>query len=51
LDGEAVVCGEDCVAIFDGLHRHGVVTAAILQAFDIIELDGADLRMPPLGVR
>jgi ATP-dependent DNA ligase len=37
-DGEAVVCGEDGVAIFDALHRHGTVRAAILQAFDLLEL-------------
>jgi bifunctional non-homologous end joining protein LigD len=34
LDGEAVVCGEDGVAIFDALHRRGTVRAAIIQAFD-----------------
>jgi hypothetical protein len=38
LDGEAVVCGEDGVAVFDALHRHGTVRAAILQAFDLLEL-------------
>jgi ATP-dependent DNA ligase len=27
LDGEAVVCGPDGVAIFDALHRRGTVTA------------------------
>jgi hypothetical protein len=37
LDGEAVVCGDDGVAIFDALHRHGTVRAAILQAFDLLE--------------
>jgi bifunctional non-homologous end joining protein LigD len=51
LDGEAVVCGEDGVAIFDTLHRHGTVRAAILQAFDLLELDGEDLRPLPLGQR
>ena len=51
LDGEAVVCGDDGVAIFDALHRHGTVRAAILQAFDILELDGEDLRPLPLGKR
>jgi bifunctional non-homologous end joining protein LigD len=51
LDGEAVVCGQDGVAIFDALHRHGTVRAAILQAFDLLELDGEDLRPVPLGER
>jgi hypothetical protein len=44
LDGEAVVCGPDGVAIFDALHRRGIVTEAMLYAFDLLELDGEDLR-------
>ena len=32
LDGEAVVCGPDGVAIFDALHRHGTVNEAMLYA-------------------
>jgi hypothetical protein len=51
LDGEAVVCGEDGVAIFDALHRHGTVRAAILQAFDLLEVNGEDLRPVMLGKR
>jgi bifunctional non-homologous end joining protein LigD len=37
LDGEAVVCGTDGVAVFDALHRRGRVSDAILQAFDLLE--------------
>jgi hypothetical protein len=37
LDGEAVVCGPDGVAIFDALHRRGTVTEAMLYAFDLLE--------------
>jgi bifunctional non-homologous end joining protein LigD len=44
LDGEAVVCGPDGDAIFDALHRHGTVSEAMLYAFDLLELDGEDLR-------
>jgi bifunctional non-homologous end joining protein LigD len=51
LDGEAVVCGPDGVAIFDALHRHGTVSEAMLYAFDLLELDGQDLRDLPLGDR
>ena len=51
LDGEAVVCGPDEVAIFDALHRHGTVSEAMLYAFDLLELDGEDLRGLPLGDR
>jgi ATP-dependent DNA ligase len=41
--------GDD--AVFDALHRRGRVTDAILQAFDLLELDGEDLRPLPLGQR
>jgi bifunctional non-homologous end joining protein LigD len=51
LDGEAVVCGPDGVAIFDALHRRGTVSEAMLHAFDLLELDGNDLRGLPLGDR
>jgi ATP-dependent DNA ligase len=43
-----VVAGADGVAVFDALHRRGHVTDAILQAFDLLELDGEDLRPLPL---
>jgi ATP-dependent DNA ligase len=46
-----VVCGPDGVAIFDALHRRGTVTEAMLYAFDLLELDGEDLRSLPLGDR
>jgi bifunctional non-homologous end joining protein LigD len=51
MDGEAVVCGRDGVAIFDALHRRGTVSEAMLYAFDLLELDGEDLRALPLGDR
>jgi hypothetical protein len=39
LDGEAVVCGPDGVAVFDALHRRGTLTEAMLYGFDLLELD------------
>ena len=51
LDGEAVVCGPDGVAIFDALHRHGTASEAMLYAFDLLELDGVDYRPMPLRKR
>ena len=51
IDGEAVVCGPDGVAVFDALHRHGAVSEAMLYAFDLLELDGEDLRGMPLSDR
>jgi bifunctional non-homologous end joining protein LigD len=50
-DGEAVVCGPDGVAVFDALHRRGTVSEAMLYAFDLLELDGEDLRGLPPGDR
>jgi bifunctional non-homologous end joining protein LigD len=49
LDGEAVVCGPDGIAIFDALHGHGTVSDAMLYAFDLLE--GQDLRALPLRDR
>jgi bifunctional non-homologous end joining protein LigD len=51
LDGEACVCGPDGVAVFDALHRRGTVREAMLYAFDLLELDGEDLRGLPLSDR
>jgi ATP-dependent DNA ligase len=42
--GEAVVSGEDGIAIFNRLHRRRKVTDAMLYAFDLLELNGEDLR-------
>jgi bifunctional non-homologous end joining protein LigD len=44
IDGEAVVCGQDGVSDFEKLHSHAYDEQAILYAFDLLELDGEDLR-------
>jgi bifunctional non-homologous end joining protein LigD len=51
MDGEAAVCGPDGIAVFAALHRRGTVTEAMLCAFNLLELDGADLRALPLFER
>jgi hypothetical protein len=51
LDGEAVVSGVDGVAVFDALHRRRRATDAMLYAFDLLELNGKDLRPLPLVER
>src|SRR5262249_51456227 len=51
IDGKACVCGPDGVAVFDALHRRGTVTEAMLYGFDLLELDGEDLRGLPLRDR
>jgi bifunctional non-homologous end joining protein LigD len=51
LDGEAAVSGADGVAVFAALHRRRAAPDAILHAFDLLELNGKDLRLLPLGER
>ena len=44
IDGEAVVVGDDGVSDFDKLHSGGHNAEALLYAFDMLSLDGADIR-------
>jgi ATP-dependent DNA ligase len=44
IDGEAVVCGPDDVAVFDALQGERRPSEAFLYAFDLIEVNGEDLR-------
>ena len=44
IDGEAVVTGLDGIAVFDALHRRRRAADAMLYAFDLMELNGKDLR-------
>jgi bifunctional non-homologous end joining protein LigD len=51
IDGEAIVTDGDGLAVFDLIRhkRHG--NAAVLCAFDLIELDGEDLRRSSIEYR
>jgi bifunctional non-homologous end joining protein LigD len=51
IDGEAIVCDETGLAVFDLIRRHRHGTAALLCAFDLLELDGQDLRRLPIEQR
>jgi bifunctional non-homologous end joining protein LigD len=51
IDGEAVACGEDGIASFDRIRYRRNDAGVFLYAFDLIELDGDDLRSDPLAVR
>jgi ATP-dependent DNA ligase len=51
IDGEAVVCDDNGVARFDRIRYRRHDEAAFIYAFDLIELDGEDLRREPLTVR
>jgi ATP-dependent DNA ligase len=51
IDGEAVLLGVDGVSDFNGLHSRRHNTEVQLYAFDILALDGDDLRKLPLHLR
>jgi bifunctional non-homologous end joining protein LigD len=51
IDGEAIVVDERGLSIFDILRYRSYDHAAILCAFDLIELDGDDLRPLPIERR
>ena len=51
IDGEGVCCDERGLARFDVLRRRRNEVSAFLYAFDLLELDGTDLRREPIEVR
>jgi ATP-dependent DNA ligase len=51
IDGEAIVCDENGLAIFDLIRRNGASASAVLCAFDLLELEGRDLRHRPIEER
>jgi bifunctional non-homologous end joining protein LigD len=51
LDGEAVACDDNGVASFDLIRHQRANESIFLYAFDLIELNGDDLRRDPLQVR
>ena len=44
IEGEAVVCAENGVSDFEKLHSRSHDHTAIFYAFDLLEIDGEDLR-------
>ena len=51
IDGEVVCCDESGVAAFHMLRRRRNEPQAFLYAFDLLELNGTDLRREPIEVR
>src|SRR6516162_764983 len=51
IDGEAIVCDENGLAVFDLIRLHGTLASAVHVAFDLLELDGKDLRRQPIEIR
>ena len=51
IDGEAIACDANGLAVFDLLRRRWHGDDVILCAFDLLELDGWDMRRAPLEER
>jgi bifunctional non-homologous end joining protein LigD len=44
IDGEAIVCDKNGLAVFELIRGYRTLAGAVLCAFDLLELDGEDLR-------
>jgi bifunctional non-homologous end joining protein LigD len=51
VDGEAIACDERGLSVFEMIRWRQHDTAVTLCAFDLMELDGEDLRREPIEVR
>ncbi len=51
IDGEAIVCDETGLAVFELIRRHRAHLDAVLCAFDLLEFDGADLTRQSIEER
>ncbi len=51
VDGEAIACDANGLSVFDLLRHRRQDDAVLLCAFDLLELDGVDLRREPIEVR
>jgi bifunctional non-homologous end joining protein LigD len=51
IDGEAVACDDSGIAQFNRIRYRRYDGSVFLYAFDLIELNGDDLRRDPLQVR
>jgi len=48
---EAVVCDVNGLAVFELIRRRGALASAVHVVFDLLELDGKDLRRHPIENR
>jgi bifunctional non-homologous end joining protein LigD len=51
IDGEAVACGPDGIACFELIRGWDIEPSVFMWAFDLIEMDGQDMRHNPLETR
>jgi bifunctional non-homologous end joining protein LigD len=51
VDGESIVCNDNGLAVFDLIRGHATNARAILCAFDLLEVNGVDIRREPIEDR
>jgi bifunctional non-homologous end joining protein LigD len=51
IDAEAIVCDDNGLAVFDLIRGHGRNGRAVLCAFDLLEVNGEDIRQEPIEDR
>jgi bifunctional non-homologous end joining protein LigD len=51
VDGEAIVCDDGGLAVFELIRSHRTNAAAVLCAFDLLEVNGEDVRHEPIEDR
>src|SRR5215218_3924534 len=51
VDGEAVACDENGLAVFDRIRFHKYDASVFLYAFDLLHLNGRDIRGEPIQAR
>ena len=51
IDGEAIVCDDGGLAVFDLIRSHWSNAVAVLCAFDLLEVNGEDIRREPIEDR
>ncbi len=51
IDGEAIVCNKNGLAVFELIRGHRTHAGAVHCAFDLLEHDGNDLRRQPIEER
>jgi bifunctional non-homologous end joining protein LigD len=51
IDGEAIVRDDNGLAVFELIRGHGTNAGAVLCAFDLLEVNGEDVRREPIEDR
>ena len=51
IDGEAIVCDDNGLAVFNLIRGHGTNARATICAFDLLEVNGEDIRGEPIEDR